>query len=162
MIESARKNVTWWAVPLAAVVAGTAFLIAYWLLAPMMLDVKPNLLLRYFASIPLGDEVLIEDTSGNILVGLFVHYALSLLFTLVIAVVVHRWGMLVGLIGGMILGLAFYLINFYTMTLLFEWMFAIHSSALLIAHVVFGVVAGGIYEFFDDYDRPFLAEEQTA
>jgi hypothetical protein len=43
--------------------------------------------------------------------------------------------------------------------LFFEWFFAIHSSVMLLSHVLFGAVAGGTYELFDHYDLPLTTEE---
>jgi hypothetical protein len=99
-----------------------------------------------------------------VVVGVIVHYALSILFALVIALVIHRGGLWFGIIGGAILGLAIYSINLYTMTVFFEWFFAIHNTALLISHIVFGAVAGGVYEMFDHFDLPISQErvDETA
>ena len=68
--------------------------------------------------------------------------------------------MAVGIIGGALLGLCIYAINFYTMTYLFKWMFAMHSTVSVIAHLVFGAVAGGVYEMYDRYDLPVEFEEK--
>lgn len=160
MAQSLQKNMVWRAVPIAGLAAGTVFLLTTWLLTPMLLDVEPTLILRYFASILLGEDILLEDTNSNLLVGVLLHYVLSILFTLLIAVVVHRWGLLVGIVGGAILGLCLYLVNFYTVTILFEWVFAVHSNVMLLSHVLFGAVAGGVYELLDTYDRPLPFSEE--
>ncbi|MFN8449032.1 MAG: hypothetical protein U0521_10670 [Anaerolineae bacterium] len=46
-----------------------------------------------------------------IVVGVIVHYVLSFVFTLIITIVIHRWGLVVGIVGGALLGLALYGIN---------------------------------------------------
>lgn len=153
-MESIRRNVAWRAIPFAGLVAGTAYLLVNLVLTPLVLDVQPGLIIRYMGSLVLGQGVLTDPAATPLVAGLLVHYALSILFAFVIAIVVHRWGLLVGMIGGAVLGLAFYLINFYTMTLFFDWMFAIHSPVMLIAHIVFGLVAGGVYETYDHFDLP--------
>lgn len=158
MIQSIRENVTWWSIPLAAVVAGTVFLVCNAILTPIMLDVDSALVLRYTGALVLGTDALTESGVTVPIVGVVVHYVLSLLFTIVIAIVVHRWGLLVGIVGGAVLGLAIYGINMYTLTLFFEWFFAIHSPVLAISHVLFGAFAGGIYEVFDRYDEPLMGE----
>jgi hypothetical protein len=152
MIEAIQKNVTWRAIPVAGFVAGTAFLLVNILLTPLVLEVDPSLILRYFGALVLGSGVLTESGSGAIVVGVIVHYVLSMIFTLLVTIVIHRWGLLIGIIGGAIMGLALYGINLYTMTVFFEWFFAINSNVLLLSHVVFGAVAGGVYELFDHYD----------
>ena len=148
------RHVTWRAVLISGVVAGTLFLLTDVLLAPRLLQVDAALLLRYFAALVLGSKVLTQTGSDMLIVGIVVHYVLSLVFALLIAIVVHRWGLLVGIIGGAVLGLAIYSINLYTLTVVFPWFFAINSTLVLISHVIFGAVAGGIYELFDHYDLP--------
>ena len=158
MWQSIQRNVTWRAIPIAGFVAGTVFLLVNVILTPLLLEVDATLIIRYFASLVLGSSVLTEDSVSTLAVGLVVHYVLSMVFALVIAIVIHRWGFIVGLIGGAILGLAIYGINLYTFTLLFEWFFAMHSNVLLLSHVLFGATAGAIYELFDHYDVPFELE----
>ncbi|MDX1994010.1 MAG: hypothetical protein SF029_16615 [bacterium] len=151
-MESLRRTLDGRAVLIAGLVAGTVFLLALLLLLPALEEVQGTLVLRYIGSLLLGPDSLTQTDATGLIVGVVVHYALSVLFTLIIAIVVHRWGLLVGVIGGAILGLAFYLFNLYTLTAVFEWFFAINSTPLLISHVLFGAVAGGVYELFDHYD----------
>lgn len=152
MLKSIQKNVTWRAIPIAAIVAGTVFLLVNVIFTPVVLEADADLILRYFASIALGEDVLLEGDTATIIVGVVVHYILSFVFTLITSIVVHRWGLAVGIIGGAILGLCFYTINFYLVVELFEWMFAIRSGVFLAAHILFGAVAGGVYEMFDHFD----------
>jgi hypothetical protein len=155
VIQAIQKNVTWRAIPIAGFVAGAVFLLVNLVLTPLYLDVDASVIINYIASLALGKDMLTDDTSPVIIaVALIVHGILSLAFTLVIAIVVHRWGLTVGVIGSAILWRV-YAINLYTLTLLFEWFFAINSWVLAVSHVAFGVLAGGIYELLDRYDRPF-------
>ena len=147
-----QQHMTWRAVPIAAIAAGSVFLLANMLAMSPVLEVSPALLLRYMASLVLGSDVLTNATPLTPVIGIIVHYALSLLFTLIITIVIHRWGTLIGIAGGAILGLAIYAINLYTMTVFFEWFFAINNDILLISHILFGMTAGGVYEQFDHYD----------
>jgi hypothetical protein len=164
MIQAIQRNVTWRAIPFAGLIAGTAFLIVNVILTPLIYEIDPLLILRYFGSLILGSDVLTDNSMSVVVVGVIVHYALSILFALVIALVIHRGGLWFGIIGGAILGLAIYSINLYTMTVFFEWLFAIHNTALLISHIVFGAVAGGVYEMFDHFDLPISQErvDETA
>ncbi len=83
---------------------------------------------------------------GIVAVGLLVHMLLSLVYTLLLAFIIHRWGLIVGIVGGALFGVALYLINYYSMTYLFPWFFPIRSWLVLAAHIFFGAAAGGIYE----------------
>lgn len=158
MLDALRRNVMWRAIPFAGLAAGTVHLLTNVILMPLIYDLDPTLLLRYFASLVLGSNILTDHQSLYLIIGIVVHYVLSILFTLVIAIVVHRWGLLVGIVGGAILGVAIYLINLYALTAVFQWFYAINNTALLISHVLFGAVAGGVYELLDRYDEPLVKE----
>lgn len=149
---------SWRAIPIAGLAAGTVFLLVIMILTPVVMDVEPTIILRYFGSLVLGTDILLKDDILTLVVGIIVHYALSIAFTVLIAVVIHRWGLLVGIIGGGIMGIAIYLLNLYFFTVLFEWFFAINSSVLLLSHILFGATAGGVYELFDQYDTRFELE----
>jgi hypothetical protein len=152
LLRSLRKNMTWRAIPIAGLAGGATFLLFDVILTPLVLKINGVLILRYIASLLLGSKAVMDNGVGVVLVGILIHFLLSILFALVIAVVVHRWGLRVGIIGGAILGLALYGINLYTFTLVFPWFFAINSPILLFSHVLFGAVAGGVYESLDRYD----------
>jgi len=153
MIASIQKNVTWRAVLLAGFIGGIVFLILNILFVQ---SISPSLLLRYIASLVMGSDVLVSTDSTALIIGVIVHFALSLVFALVITIVIHRWGLLVGIIGGGILGLSLYGINLYTLTRFFPWFFAINTTILLFSHVIFGAVVGGVYELFDHFDVPLV------
>jgi len=146
------SRIRWPAIPIAAFAAGSVFLLVNIILAPIVLDVEETLLLRYMGALLMGTDVLTGDASNALVVGVLLHYVLSALFTLVVAMVIHRWGLLVGIVGGGLMGLALYGINMYTMTVFFEWFFAVNSNVLLLCHVLFGVTAGAVYESLDHYD----------
>ena len=160
-MNSILRHVTWRAVLISGLVAGTLFLLTDLVFAPIVTQVDAALTLRYFAALVLGSKVLTQTGTNILITGIVVHYVLSIMFALVIALVVHRWGMVVGIVGGAILGVAIYGINLYTVTLLFPWFFAINSTVILLCHAIFGAVAGGVYEMFDHYDLPLTKSKTT-
>lgn len=158
MQSTMLRNVSLRAVVIAWLAGATVFLITNLVLMPVVLDMNAGVILRYIASLVMGRDVLLEDSSTSLVVGVLVHYALSMAFTLIIVLVIFRWGLLVGIIGGAILGLAIYGINLYFTTLIFDWFFATNSSVLLVSHVLFGATVGGVYELLDAYDTPLIKE----
>jgi hypothetical protein len=52
-------------------------------------------------------------------------------------------------VGGAILGLLLYAINFYTLTFFFPWFFAMRSWPVIVSHIIFGATAGGVYELLE-------------
>lgn len=157
MWRSIQRNVTWRAIPIAALIAGAVFLAVNMLVTGLVLGLSPQTILRYAASSVLGPSVLTDTSFAVTTFGFLMHWVLSLLYTLIIAIVVHRWGLWVGIIGGGILGLCIYVIIFYAVTLIMPWLFAISGPLLAFNHVLLGAMAGGIYESLDTYDLPLQA-----
>ncbi len=134
---------------LASLIAGLVYLVVQIVMAVWLFGSTPWVVLRWQAAILLGEGVLPPPAgfaSLPILVGLLLHFALSVLYGLLIAFIIHRGGLLVGIVGGGLVGLALYALNFYTFTILFPWFFAIRNWLIILGHVLFGMLVGGIYE----------------
>ena len=141
--------VDWRASIIAGLVAGTIFLILNMLLIPAALDGSVEMLVRYIASILLGEQAVnpgYEYGTMTLLIAVALHYLLSILFAMLVALVVHRGGILLGLLGGTLLGGAIYLINMYAVTQIFYWFFTLESTLFLLLHLLFGAVTGALYE----------------
>ena len=82
-MEAIQKNMAWKAIPVATLVAGTALLLINMIFNPILYEIDALFIIRYFASFVFGTEVLTEASTVQLVVGLIVHYAFSLLFTLV-------------------------------------------------------------------------------
>ncbi len=147
-----RQLVDWRAAVIAALAGGLVFLISLALILPGTTGGTIWAVLRYMASIVMGDEVIPPPASFDITIvvaGLLIHFLLSLIFGAILATIIHRWGLLVGLLGGALFGLAIYAINFFTFTLLFEWFYLLRSWPVLLAHVLYGAVTGFVYELLE-------------
>lgn len=132
----------------AGIISGAFFLVAVMALTWWAIG-SPWVITRLVASLILGPEALPPPatfTVGTAVVALIVHFALSIGYAMLIAFVLHRWGMVVGIVGGAILGLAIFAINFYTVSYLVPWFFPMRSWMLVASHALFGAMAGGIYE----------------
>ncbi|MFP3853245.1 MAG: hypothetical protein ACLFWD_03005 [Anaerolineales bacterium] len=143
--------VDWRAVFLAGTISALVFLLANLILNTLYLG-SFWLTWRILASVALGADVIppLEGGQGRILLtALFVHIPLSVLFTALIAIVVHEYGIWASAIAGGLLGAAIYLINFYGLAFLFPWLTSLTSWLMLASHVAFGFVAGGIYEILE-------------
>lgn len=157
-----RQIMDWRAAIWAGLIAGALFLILQMAILAGLVGGSPWGLLRMIAAMVMGQGVLPPPTTFDavtVVIALLVHFVLSILFALLIAFVLHRWGMLVGIVGGALFGLALYAINYYTFTLFFPWFFPMRSWVTILAHVVFGAAAGGVYEAFEH--EIFVAEEYT-
>lgn len=145
-----RQLVDWRAAIWAGILGGAVFLgllvgLHLWMLGSGWVPV------RLLASVVLGDQILqppFENNGRALAVCLLVHWPLSVAFACLIAYVLHRWGMLVGIVGGAAFGLALYAIGFYAVPDLFErpWLSDLRSWMLAVGHAGFGAFVGGLYE----------------
>lgn len=148
-----RKVVDWRAVNWAALVAGTVFLLANLFVVPALMEGRFWISVRLVASIVLGSDVLAPPATadaGALVAAIVVHYVLALVMAAVIAYVVHRGGLIGGILVGALLGLSFYCINYYTLSYFFPQFFAMKHWSVVASHLLFGALAGGVYELLED------------
>lgn len=144
-----RQLVDWSSVLWAGLGAGTLFLLLNLFVTPRFAGGNAWTMLRMLASLVLGEGIVVPPatfSAAALGVGLAVHATLSLAFAALLAIVLHRWGLVVGIAGGALLGVALYAINLFSLTLWAPWFFALHSPAFLVSHALFGASAGGLYE----------------
>lgn len=144
-----EQLVDWSAAVQAGLIAGTLFLLINVFVLPMFIGGNGWVIIRLFASIPLGPEVLAPPADyalKPLLAALGTHYALSIGFALLVSAIIHRGGLLGGILFGAVLGLALYWINFFALTYFFEWFFAMKGPFFMASHILFGAMVGGIYE----------------
>lgn len=145
-----RQLVDWSAAYWAGLVSGLAFLTMYLVFAPFVTGGSLNEFLRYVASLLWGLSAVEEGIgTGATLAALIVHLLISFFFALLIVIVLHRWGMIVGLVLGAALGLVVYLITIYPIATFFPWFNALNDWFLILTHAVYGAVVGGVYEFLE-------------
>jgi len=155
----ARPHLDGRAYGIAGLVGGLTALLSALVVSGVVLG-DPGSLLRISASLVMGPDVVpatAGNTAGILLVGVLVHFALAFIYALLIVLIIHRWGLLVGLIGGALVGLALYVINIYAISYFFPWIYPLRSWMLLMTHMVLGGFVGAVYELLDKYDLPFPA-----
>jgi hypothetical protein len=86
---------------------------------------------------------------GIVALALAVHYALGIIFGLVLATIMAALHLdatpLRALVTGAVLGLALYVFNFFGLVALFPWLADLRGWATVAAHLVFGTVAALLY-----------------
>ncbi len=146
-----RQLVDWRAAVASGLVSGSVFLALAMFLSSEFIG-SPWVVVRWFASILMGTGVLPPPAGFDVRIffsAIAVHFSFSIVLACIIAFVLHRWGLVVGILGGAVLGLSFYFINFYSLSYFFPWFFSLKSWIMLAGHGVFGALAGGIYELFE-------------
>lgn len=171
-----RQVVDWGAAIKAGFLAGLVFLLVNLFLTQYVLpDLKPKRICQYFASVLLGPQAFEEapapppgfqeapppkSISGQILEHspqewriyasmLLTHFASAFLATFVLAIIVHEGGKLRGFFMGAVFGACVYVINMYAMTKFAPMLFSLHHWFFLASHVLFGALAGLLYEIFE-------------
>lgn len=147
-----QQVMDWRAAIWAGLIAGTISLLALLIGYPIVTGGSPWIILRYIAAVPLGKGVLPPPTTfdpGLAAIALIMHFALSVFYALILAFIIHRWGLLVGIVGGALFGLAIYAINFFTFTNFFDWFYPARTWSFAAVHILFGAVAGGVYELLE-------------
>ena len=86
---------------------------------------------------------------GVVWVALAVHYALGVMFGLILVAIMTPLNldatMTRAIMTGLAFGLALYIVNFYGMAQLFPWLVDMRSWPTVMAHLVFGMVAALLY-----------------
>ncbi|WP_454754632.1 hypothetical protein [Cupriavidus necator] len=146
-----RRMPYWRAAVLAGIAAGGIFVVLEALLTVAM-GGSAWAPLRMTAAIVMGHGVAAQAATFNtgiVLVGLAVHFALSVVFGLVLAAIMAPFNLdsSIGMtsLAGAVFGLAVYLIDFYGMTRLFPWFVEARGALSLVTHLVFGLVAADLY-----------------
>ncbi len=146
-----RQLVDWRAAIIAGVVGGIVLFVLEMLFTKSAVG-SALVFPRMLAAVILGPKTVEPSTAfgpAGIAAALLVHLPLSIAFACLIAFVLHRWGLLVGVLGGAVLGLCLYWINFGTVFNLVPWFAPMKSAWTMWAHVLFGAICGGTYELLE-------------
>lgn len=147
-----RHLVDWKAAVYAGLIAGAIFLLVLMITYPLATGGTVWTIFRFIGAIVLGESVLPPPTTfaaGVVITAVVVHFTLSVIYTLILAFIVHSWRIVVSVLGGALFGLALYLINFFTFTMFFPWFYPARAWPFSVVHILFGAVAGGIYELLE-------------
>lgn len=152
MGNNKRQIVDWKASLISGLISGPIFYLLNILLIPYVYGGESWSVIRYLSSIVLGPEVLPPPSGFHLtalIASLISVIIFSILFTLLVSYIIHRGGILTGIAGGALLGLGLYIINYYSLSIFFPWLYALNNPVTLLNHVILGILAGGLYETFE-------------
>lgn len=147
--EKRGAAVDWRAAVWAGVISGAVFMVLEMMMVPLFLGDSMWAPPRMIAAIVMGEGVLPPPATfdfGILMVAMAVHFVLSVLFALVLALLIARLGFGAALAVGAGYGLALYLINFYGFTAIFPWFAMARNWVSIFAHLVFGLIAAWAYK----------------
>ncbi len=158
---SAIMNLRQWRAVLGAGVAAgclsaVAQILLWWIFTGSWVD----LLLRdarLTAALLMGQGVLSPAQGFDaavMLTATFIHFALSLLYAAVLALLLRRFDLGISLLLGGVFGLGLFFINLYGFTALFPWFAQARDWITLVAHLVFGVTAAAAYKLLETFPSP--------
>ena len=147
-----RQVMDWRAAVQAGLIAGVILLILMLIGYPVATGGSAWTVFRFIGSLLLGREIIgsPDFNFGITVTAIVVHLALSVVYAWILAFIIHRWGLIIGFIGGAVFGLALFAINFYTFTLLFPWFTIVRTWQFVALHILFGTVAGTVYELLEE------------
>lgn len=147
--------IKWKAAIWAGIVAGFLSTLAQVLLWASFTDAFPAALFRdarLAAAILMGRDVLPPPASFDLsvmLIAACVHFALSIVYSLMLAIMISRAVMGIAVLIGAGFGALLYVVNLYGFTAIFPWFTEVRDWITLAAHVVFGVTAAVTYRALD-------------
>lgn len=142
----------WRAAICAGIVAGTVATGAQMVLWWAFTDALPGILYRdarLTAAMLMGREVLPPPATFDwkvMAVATFIHFAISIAYSVILACLISRLGVMLSLLTGAIFGLALYVINMYGVTAIFPWFSAARDWITVLTHLVFGICLAGTYK----------------
>lgn len=147
-------SLNWGAAVAAGIVAGilaTGVQVFLWW---AFLDALPWMLYRdarLTAAILMGREVLPPPVTFGwdvMIVATFIHFVISIAYSLILACLISRLGMMLSLLAGSTYGLILYGINMYGVTIIFPWFSEVRDWITILTHIVFGISMAGTYKAF--------------
>ncbi|MGH7483211.1 MAG: hypothetical protein ACRELV_13745 [Longimicrobiales bacterium] len=142
-------RVSWGAAVWSGIIAGAVFVVLEMGMVQLFLGESMWGPPRMIAAIVMGGEVLPPPGTfdlGIFITGAVVHFVLSVVFAIVLALVISRVNTGAAVAVGGLYGLALYGFNFYVMTGVFPWFAMARNWVSVLSHLVFGLVAAWVYK----------------
>lgn len=132
---------------LAGLIAGVVFMMMEMGLVAMAGD-SPWGPPRMIAAIVLGEGVLPPPATFDLMIlmsAMAVHLMLSIVIGVGFTLVARRFGLVMAVVAGAVVGLGLYVVNFYGFTTIFPWFAMARNTISIASHIAFGVVLGLSY-----------------
>ncbi len=141
----------------AAFVAGIVGIIVF-ALTMMGLDAKfsgsPWVTMRSAASLFTGEAAFTDINTfsfPSLAPGLLTYMLVGMALAFILSLLLHRFGLVAGIVGGAILGFSAYVLLYFVLLrqLDMQELLSLKRWTLEVGHAVFGAVVGGVYEWLE-------------
>ena len=142
----AARPLDWRSATWAAALGGLAMLLVVMVLVPIATRTSPFVAPRIMAALLIGRAALPPPSGfqlGLFVVGMMVHFTLSVAFTFAFASVVRGLGAAATIAAGAVFAVGIYVLDFYVLAGAFPWVVEARGAGWLLAHLTFGVVMSG-------------------
>jgi hypothetical protein len=147
--QRVHPPIDWHAAAWAGVIAGVMFMFMEMALVRLLHGAIPWEPRRMIAAIVLGEYVLpppVPFSYAMMTLTMLIHFMLSVVYGLIGAAIVNRFGYKAAMLGGAVFGFAIYAVNFYVVApAIFPWFMGARNWISLCDHIVFGAVIGAGY-----------------
>ena len=149
--ERTQKTIDWSAAIWSGVIAGAVFMMLEMIMVPLFMpDGSPWAPPRMIAAIVMGKDVLPPPATfavAPLMAAMVLHFMMSIIYAIILAFIVNRFGLGIAVIIGLGFGLMLYLVNFYGFTAVFPWFAMARNWISIFSHLMFGVIAALVYKW---------------
>jgi uncharacterized membrane protein YagU involved in acid resistance len=147
--QARSQSIDWSAAIWAGVIAGTVFLLMEMFLMPLF-GFAPSIWAppRAIGAIGLGESALPPPATfdlGIVMVATLIHFATSILFAIVVALIIRSLGMGAAIAVGVVAALLLHVFVAYLMTPVWPW-FKGANWLSIVVHIVFGALVAWWYK----------------
>jgi hypothetical protein len=149
VVRGNTRAIEWGPAIWSSIIAGVVFAVIEMALAWAVKGQSPWAPLHMIGAIGLGPDALTpSDTFDVRIIGtaIAIHFALAILYGVILAFIVQRLGMTPAVVVGALYGLALYFINFYGFTRLFPWFADARDWVSILSHIVQSGLMAGLYK----------------
>ena len=139
-----RRGIHWQAAVGGGIAGGAVMLLVGMIFVPLFSTGSVWLPLRMVATLVLGRPVEMPPNNfslGPMLLGLGVHFMLSIIYGVILAWIIHTLRPASAMIVGAAFGLALYVLNYYVGAVAFPWYIWARNWISLVSIILFGIVA---------------------
>ena len=149
VVRGNTRGIEWGPAIWSSVIAGVVFAVIEVVLAWAVKGQSPWAPLHMIGAIGLGPDALTPMGTFDLKiigVAVLIHFALAIVYGVILAFIIQRLGMTAAVVVGALYGLALYFINFYGFTRWFPWFADARDWVSILSHIVQSGLMAWLYK----------------